>query len=157
MTMKRLTLKSSTVIAVSVASVSIGLAACSSSGTSAPTDSASAAPSTTQSASGASISKELPASWPSDIPAPEGLTLISVTSTELAGQPRSTAIYEGGTPQIAVVDQLSAGLKSAGYTQSNRIDGPAVIMNWMKNGLRVGVNVTTNEGKTVASITVVPK
>lgn len=70
------------------------------------------------------------------------------------------AVYEGTTPQAAVVAQMSKDLKNAGFTQSNKIDGPAVIMNWTKPGMRVGVNVATtddNNPKTIATVTVVPQ
>lgn len=121
------------------ATATLGISACSS-GSSSPSSSPTATESPSVSIS-ASTSTTLPADWPAGIPTPTGLTLVSVATTDLAGTPRTTAIYRGPGTVNDVAQQMLAGLKAGGWQEINTITGEVVISNWQKDGMRVGLNI----------------
>lgn len=99
----------------------------------------------------------LPAGWPSDIPAPEGIPLQRVIQSPTAPTGK-IAIYYGTGDKAAVDTQMTNGLKSAGYKQvsSSSPNANISISSWKKGGTTVGLNINSAAGKVTCSVSVNP-
>lgn len=131
----------------------VPLAACSggtssSGNSSAPvTSSASASASASEGGNPVNPGASLPAGWPSDIPAPEGFTIVTATNHTTAGRASLSVTYQGNGDVATVNDALSAELVKNGYTRTSFIDGAAKVTNWTKGTARVGMTVAQNANK----------
>lgn len=85
------------------------------------------------------IGSELPDGWPSDIPAPEGATLVSASSSSATGY---FALWNWPNSTRAQFDDYVDGLINSGYAQ----DGEPIVV--ASSGLSISINLTGN-GRTV--------
>lgn len=105
---------------------------------------------------------KLPADWPTDVPIPDGATIVAAagfSDTGGGGENAKSVTLETAQPPVALLESIKSSLESNGWkiqTETSTTGGGSIAAEKGANPTRNAVVFVTgdSDGKTVANITV---
>lgn len=97
----------------------------------------------------------LPSDWPSDVPLPQGLTLVNAIKLDAAEGPTWSATFQGPGDAGQVYDQLTGALETNGFRPDSTFGGgpDGGVSTWTKGALRVQATVLIENDQVAVNLT----